>query len=205
MGKSIKLISFDAFDTLIHIRKSTQWLQKVVSCCELPPDFSPMELHQRLLCSDTPALETMKQLGMVLDDDLAAATLRLLAQEQNTIEQVIFAKEILEEAASNYKTAVISNLSQDFGAPAQKALNHEFDHVLFSYELGYAKPDTRIFNKLITDSGLQPHEILHVGNSYTSDYLGATSVGMQALHLGLRGKQKTPHRINSIGELINYL
>lgn len=201
----IKLISFDAFDTLIRIPKSTLWIQEAFKKIEnLPENFDPVALRRQLLCTPTPGIEALRQLQLLNEEQLESIS-KLIHQEHSSIEAVIFAKEVVEQASQKYKTALISNLGQDYGAPALSVLNHSFDHVLFSYEVGHVKPEREIFDKLITDSGLQPHQILHVGNSYDSDYLGATGVGMQSIHLDLRNKQKTQHRIQTIGELANYL
>lgn len=200
-----ELLSFDAFDTLGRIRETTRWVQEAIKGIKnLPETFDPVELRRQLLCTNVSGGETLQALNLLSEEELSRIK-SLIEREQSAIEPVLFAQEILEAASSKYKTALISNLGQDYGAPILKALNHPFDHVLFSYEVGYVKPQPEIFIKLINDSGLKPHQILHVGNSYESDFLGATSVGMQALHLDLRNKHKTPYRISSIAELVNYL
>lgn len=203
--KNIKLLSFDAFDTLGRIEKTTRWVQEAMKMiANLPADFDPLELRRKLLCTDVPGIDTLRQLNLLSEEQLSSIA-KLITQEKNTIVQVLFAKEILEEASSKYKTALISNLGQDYGEPILQVLDHTFDHVLFSYQVGHVKPQAEMFQRLITDSGLEPHEILHVGNSYESDYLGAISIGMQAIHLDLRSKHKTTNRIGSIGELAHYL
>jgi putative hydrolase of the HAD superfamily len=200
----IKLVSFDAFDTLIHIKQTTRWVQEAIKDIKnLPENFDPLELRRQLLCSNISAITTLKNLDLLSTEQLTTIQ-QLIEQEKSAIELVPFAGEVLNKAGSKYKTALISNLGQDYGSVALSVLGHCFDHILFSFEVGYVKPQSEIFTQLITDSGLQPHQILHIGNSYENDFLGATNVGMQAIHLDLRNKNKTNYRISSINELMHY-
>ncbi|RKX88176.1 MAG: HAD family hydrolase [Spirochaetes bacterium] len=52
-----------------------------------------------------------------------------------------------------------------------------------SEETGYLKPHKAPFINLISRFGLNPDEILYVGNSYKYDILGAKKVGLRTAHL----------------------
>jgi putative hydrolase of the HAD superfamily len=56
---------------------------------------------------------------------------------------------------------------------------------IFSDEEGLAKPDRRIFNRVIEDSDCidNPGRIVHVGDNQSADYQGALRVGMSAVLL----------------------
>lgn len=59
-----------------------------------------------------------------------------------------------------------------------------FDFILISYEVGYCKPDKRIFNKAILKSkisGLTSAHCLHIGDDMIKDYKGALAAGWHAL------------------------
>lgn len=80
------------------------------------------------------------------------------------------------------KTAVMS----DF--PIGKKLNYFglenlWDVELSSEESGYLKPDKRPFLFLSEKLGLEPEEIIYVGNSYSYDVVGSKEAGMIAGHL----------------------
>ncbi len=65
-----------------------------------------------------------------------------------------------------------------------------FDTVVFSSGTGTQKPDPAIFRLAAEKMGLEPEEIIHVGDSYAEDYLGAMQAGMKAILLD-RGEKFT--------------
>ena len=60
----------------------------------------------------------------------------------------------------------------------QIGLRHLFDDVVTAVEVGYAKPDERIFNEAIRKSGVEAKRILHVGDNPEADIVGAANVGL---------------------------
>ncbi|MEI8223594.1 MAG: HAD-IA family hydrolase [bacterium] len=205
--EGIKLVSLDIFDTTLIIKKNN-WMQEVAKyfSAEQTALLDPANLRHRFLCDNVSMIATLQSLNLLRDEHVSDIQ-QLIDAECASIEPVLFAKEILEEItqAHNYKLAVISNLGYDYGKPALAALNHSIDYTLFSYEVGYKKPDQEIFQKLITLSGLQPYEILHIGNSYKNDYLGAKEAGMHAIHLDLQRTSIADAKISTIAELVHYL
>ncbi len=56
-------------------------------------------------------------------------------------------------------------------------------HVLsFSDEVGFRKPDARIFRRTPEEAGCEPAVAVHVGDDPVNDVTGARAVGMRALH-----------------------
>lgn len=62
-------------------------------------------------------------------------------------------------------------------------LNDLWDVEISSEDSGYLKPDKRPFLFLCEKLGLEPEEIIYVGNSYSYDVLGSKEAGMIAGHL----------------------
>jgi putative hydrolase of the HAD superfamily len=56
-----------------------------------------------------------------------------------------------------------------------------------------------MFELAMEEAGVEPGECLHVGDSYTADYLGAVKTGMQALYLDRNGREE--HDCPTIGDL----
>ena len=50
-------------------------------------------------------------------------------------------------------------------------------------DAGIAKPDSRIYKKLVKESGLKPHEILFVGERLNEDVMEPKKAGMSSLWL----------------------
>ena len=48
-------------------------------------------------------------------------------------------------------------------------------------DVGYAKPDARIFNEAIRKAGTQADKIIHVGDNPEADIIGAANVGLKTV------------------------
>lgn len=73
-------------------------------------------------------------------------------------------------------------------------LSRFFEGVVFSAEVGVAKPETAIFIEAASRAGCQPAECLHVGDDPQADWQGARSAGLRVFELQRPG--------NSLVELI---
>ncbi len=66
---------------------------------------------------------------------------------------------------------------------AAVGLDGLFDAVIISGELGFAKPDPRIFAHACQVIGVAPNEALHVGDNSVADAEGALAAGLRAVWL----------------------
>ena len=74
--------------------------------------------------------------------------------------------------------------------------------------MGRGKPHSPIFLTALERAGVEPHEALHVGDSYASDVLGAQGVGIYPLLLDRDGTQTLITdcpRISSLMEVVEHL
>lgn len=86
------------------------------------------------------------------------------------------------ELKDKYHLYLLSNtnpIMQDWAqspafSKAGKPLNDYFEKLYLSYEVGVTKPDRRIFEFMIEDSGLVPEETLFVDDSATNIEVGKT-------------------------------
>lgn len=62
-------------------------------------------------------------------------------------------------------------------------LDKYFDVIVSSFEAGYEKPDPRIFAIACARLGLQPEQVLHIGDNPVDDVEGARAAGLAAVHL----------------------
>lgn len=67
---------------------------------------------------------------------------------------------------------------------------HDFDVVADSGALGMEKPQRAIFDWTAERLGVAPGEVVHVGDSWAADYLGARDAGMRAVLF--RGRDLMP-------------
>lgn len=72
--------------------------------------------------------------------------------------------------------------------------------VFLSSEIGYEKPDPRLFEHVVNELQAKPNEILHVGDSERHDGEGARQAGWSAAILGkdLKGLSDLPEFIDAI-------
>jgi putative hydrolase of the HAD superfamily len=82
------------------------------------------------------------------------------------------------------KLAVVSNWDERL-RPLLRALelDHYFDVIIVSRELGCHKPDAKIFEMAAAQLGIPAEAILHVGDSAIEDFDGARKAGFRAVLL----------------------
>lgn len=90
---------------------------------------------------------------------------------------------------SGLKLALLSNLATPYKQPVfELGLDRHFDELVFSCDVGMAKPDRAIFEYTAAWLGLAPAELIMIGDSGHDDVRGARSAGLQAIHLDSRGR-----------------
>jgi FMN phosphatase YigB (HAD superfamily) len=62
-------------------------------------------------------------------------------------------------------------------------IGHYFDASAAAHEVGFGKPDPRIFEHACSRVGVQASRVLHVGDDLELDILGARGAGMHAAWL----------------------
>lgn len=103
--------------------------------------------------------------------------------------------ELLAACAKKARLAIISNTGFIHGEQMRSVLQLRgiadmFSHLYFSNEVGFSKPDARIFESLVRDTGVKPREIVHIGDNPNADVKGAQEAGLQTVHLP-RGQKIT--------------
>ena len=94
------------------------------------------------------------------------------------------AKEMLENLqAKGYRLFAASNsIGHLQRSRLEKAgILPYFEDTYISMDIGYDKPDIRFYQEALRRCGLQPHEVLMIGDSMTTDVIGAQKAGMDAL------------------------
>lgn len=117
------------------------------------------------------------------------------------------------------KIAIVSNTS--FSSRGVRALlknvdiDSYVDVVISSSDVGFAKPQRMIFQKLITSMGVDSTEVIHIGDACVEDVMGALASNMHAVYytglLHLRGTEPNAlcldlvPTIKSLGELLDVI
>lgn len=110
-------------------------------------------------------------------------------------------------AARGLPAAVVSNWDRRLHSVlAGVGLAGRMRFVLTSAEFGAEKPDPAIFREGAARLGLEPAEVLHVGDLVRDDWLGARGAGLQAVLIDREGTCPAgPRRIGDLGEVAGLL
>jgi len=86
----------------------------------------------------------------------------------------------------SYKLGLISNTGRTPGRVLRKLLNKlsildHFDATIFSDEIGWLKPDRRIFMAAADGLKVEPADVIHIGDDPERDVWGAKQAGMRAI------------------------
>lgn len=80
------------------------------------------------------------------------------------------------------KLGIISNWdSRLFKICEGLGLTGHFDFILASAVFGASKPSPKIFQEALKRAGVQPHEAVHIGDSFEDDVRGAKALGIHAI------------------------
>jgi HAD superfamily hydrolase (TIGR01549 family) len=83
----------------------------------------------------------------------------------------------------NLKLGLISNCTEEEVRHWHKSeLAHYFDDAVFSYEVGLAKPDIRIYQLACERLGVKPEHSIFVGDGGSNELDGASHAGMLPYH-----------------------
>jgi len=90
--------------------------------------------------------------------------------------------------SSGRRLALLSNADQRFHNVMEALkLRSYFEQVFLSGEVGYEKPDVRIFQYVEQVCQVDPLQICHVGDSIKHDIEGARAAGWHAFYIGNNG------------------
>lgn len=82
-----------------------------------------------------------------------------------------------------------------------------FDKIFYSYEIGYCKPDKRVFKFVEQYYNITNKEIIHIGDSIKSDYNAGIENGWNALLYDPKNNYEDMNvkRITNFNEIICYI
>ena len=93
------------------------------------------------------------------------------------------AREVLEELSERYVLGAISNAVGPWPRIflQLEGLEPFFKAIIISSEVGWRKPHKKPFELALSQMGLRPEEVVHVGDSPSEDVAGAKALGMRAV------------------------
>lgn len=129
----------------------------------------------------------------------------------NRLELYPEVRQVLDELRPNYRLAALSDAQSVWAVPEmrQVGIADLFFPIVVSGDLGYRKPDPRIFALTLRRMHLSPQEVVFVGNDMYRDIYGARQAGMRTVFFATgQGQQRMDgveahYNIYRFGELRN--
>tara|TARA_B100001059_G_C17826467_1_gene581715 strand:- start:1900 stop:2595 length:696 start_codon:yes stop_codon:yes gene_type:complete len=150
--------------------------------------------------------EIFKRAGYL--EEYAEEAFKVFDIARNNVKLYDGAQETLELLGKHFKLIAITNGNADLN---KIGLRHLFYDVVTAVDVGFAKPDKRIFQEAIKKSKVNTEEIIHVGDNPEADILGAANVGLGTVWMNSqqlewpKKYQKPDMTIVNISELCNLL
>ena len=207
MSKSIKVLSFDLDDTLWPCSPTIlyaeellyQWLADHVSAITERYDILQLRDKRRSLYASFPELaydltrlrlrsfELLAEEFSLADDWIKPAfTVFYEARQQVTLYDDV--KPVLDELTKQYQLVSLTNGNAD---TVKTGIDHWFDLALNSASVGKLKSEPDIYRQVQKLTGINPHQMIHIGDDPLHDISGAKSAGVTAIWLNREQKPWT--------------
>lgn len=174
----IKLITFDIGGTIIKHKKEESKLDKIENLIDCPRNVFKDEYKKIFCTSKVPLNEMIDMFSKTYPISNKEKFKEIFKKESNIIPQDVFEKIFYELNNFGYKVATLSNACYWTYTPLTESILKEYiDKEFYSFDVGYTKPNSNIFKYVEQYYQIKSNEILHIGNSYVSDYLGAKECG----------------------------
>lgn len=204
--KKYSLLLFDADDTLFDYKKAAEKAIRK-TFIKFGLDYSPeiytvyetinagiwAELEQGLISQEKLKSERFRRLGESLsvrydENDFSINYQNFLAESDDLID---FAGELLEYLSDKYIISVITNGLKEVQLPriGNSSINQFISQIIISEDVGFAKPDKKIFEYAMNISGHNiKEEVLMIGDNINADIRGGNDFGIDTCWLNPEGK-----------------
>ncbi len=205
-----EVVSFDLWMTLIrHDGRTFKDARNAMLGAEFAPQMDPAAFDQLVRAQDRQAdaiaevrgtdVQFSERINMVADAVGAPRPSRATLATFYERQAQLFAEhppalldprtpQLLAALSMKHQLAVVSNTGFIRGAEMRQTLKRlnildAFSYLVFSDEVGYAKPHPRIFGALLDAAGVSAEHVTHIGDNQRADVEGARQLGMGAIHL----------------------
>ncbi len=139
-----------------------------------------LNVIKRVFCCDGNRQEQVGKLQLDLYECFGSAKYWRVNEDLDVLLESCSQKGIQVALLSNWDLRLRSLLNE-------LGLLEKIDTIIISAEHGLEKPDRRIFDYVLSELRLQPHEAIHVGDTWTDDVVAAATVGCGAAWFNPKG------------------
>ncbi|CAN0198005.1 unnamed protein product [Discosporangium mesarthrocarpum] len=200
-NSQIKGLIFDLYDTLIYIENKTNpfkfLLQKLVI-----DQQKYGEIRAKLMTRNYDSINELGQELGITDQGVIKKTEELIKLEIDSTNLFAESYEVLEKLRVKYQLYLLSNVMSTYKKPYEDLnLDRLFDRAYFSCDIGLKKPQVEMFEQPLKENKLGVKEVIMIGNSYTSDYLGGISAGIKSILVDRKNLTKVSEDIDRVSNL----
>ncbi len=186
---------YDGDAKTFYILWRTRYEQLAVESAKIHKEFSMSQLCELVFAQ----LRIEANIPLFCEKYLAIWSKKatLISEVRSTLDALSKHFTLLVISNTHYAPLVYTNLREHH-------LLKYFRHITTSIEHGQRKPSSSIFLDSCKQVELEPHQLLHVGDSYDDDYLGATAAGLQARLLDPTLSYQIPaaHQVQHLAQLV---
>ena len=209
----IKIISFDLDGTLV---KSTYadsvWLEGVPKIYSKEKKV-PLEQAKQYIFKEYEKIGKNRKEWYDIDwwfkkFELNENWQNLLNNYKNTIQLYPETIEILEKLSKKFELIIISNAKREFVEIQleETYLKSYFKHVFSSLsDFSTVKKLPTVYRDILNLLNIQPHEIVHVGDSKEFDYESPQKIGIKSFYLNREKTEENNFTIHSLSVLENVI
>lgn len=199
VAHTIKALTLDLDDTLWPVLPAVlraehlleSWLAEHAPATARRFDVAAMRSLRASITTERPEwahdltrmrLESLTRALRLSGDDPALATsaFEVFLTARNQVDLFDDALPMLAALAQRWPIFALTNGNADL---QRIGLAHHFTATISAREVGVSKPDARIFQAACQRAGAAPHEVLHIGDHWLIDVVGAKSAGLRAAWL----------------------
>lgn len=174
----IQAVCFDGFGTLVEIGDKRQPFKALLG------DAPSSEAVATVLTTPTSLGELAQCLAIGLDETRLAQLEADLEAECHSTRLRAGIEAVWETVQRlGLKVAVCSNLAMPYGDALIGCLPKAPDALVLSFEAGLMKPQAEIYRLVCRQLGLEPDQVLFVGDSLEADVHGPQAAGLFAMHI----------------------
>ena len=122
------------------------------------------------------------------------------------------AEELVRYLAEKYPLTVVTNgfVEVQYEKFDRSGLRDCFAHIVLSEEVGYQKPNPRIYEEALRMNGLSAEDVVMIGDSWNSDIQGAINAGIDQIWIRkskdpLPEGQHATYIVNTLSEVMEIL
>ena len=174
----ILAVCFDGFGTLVEIADKRRPFKALLG------DVPSSNAVAKVLTTATSLSELARRLAISVDETRLAQLEADLDVECRSTRLRPGMEAVWETLESlGLKVAVCSNLAMPYGNALVGCLPKAPDALVLSFEVGLMKPQAEIYRLVCRQLGLEPGQILFVGDNLEADVHGPRAAGLFAMHV----------------------